>query len=330
MRRLPLAALALAALATGGLLAAPGPVNRFFFDENLMAVVPDGIYRSAQPSGAEMDEFVSRLGLQTVLNLRGERGGRAWLAEERAVTAERGVEHYTVRLSAKRMPPAQRLREIVAILDTAPRPLLFHCEGGVERSGLVGAMAVLLDGGDLAAARAQFAVSKGFVPWISRSEVPRVIDEYEAWLAARGETHSPDRFRAWVAGEYHPYFYRAGIAPVDAPVRLAPAREHSLRVRVTNESRQTIGFRATRERGVHVGGRLRRTDGQGRKEIELRDGFVDLDLAPGESHEFELLLPPLRPGTWSLDVDLVDEGVKWFEDMGSRPLSLAFEVAPGA
>src|SRR5690606_6151821 len=189
MRRFRLVSLALLALVTAGALAAPGPLHRFFFDENLMAVVPGGVYRSAQPSGSELDAFIDRLGLRSVLNLRGERGGSEWLAEERAVSRARGVEHYTVRLSAKDLPPAQRLREIVAILDGAPRPLLLHCQGGVERSGLVGAVAVLLEGGDLAAARAQFAPSKGFISWISRSELPRLLDRYEAWLAERGEGH---------------------------------------------------------------------------------------------------------------------------------------------
>lgn len=326
-RSLVLAAL-LAAVAA--LLLVPGPVNRFFFDENLIEVVPGWIYRSAQPSGPEMDAFIQRLGLRSVLNLRGERGGSAWLAEERAVTDARGVEHHTVRLSAKRMPPSPRLREIVAVLDTAPRPLLFHCEGGVERSGLVGAVAVLLDGGDLADARDQFAYSKGFVPWISRSEVPRVLDDYEAWLAARGRAHEPDAFRAWIAEEYHPYFYRAHIAPVAAPARLDAGQKHALRVRVTNESREPIPFRASHERGVHLGGLLRPVADPAAEPIELRGGFVDLDLAPGASHEFELKLPPLAPGDWSLHVDLVDEGVKWFEAMGSRPVPIAIEVGPTA
>jgi len=106
----PRFALAGLSLVVAAALLAPGPVRRFFFDENLIEVVPGGIYRSAQPSGPEMDEFIERLGLRSVLNLRGERGGSAWLAEERAVADARGVEHHTVRLSAKRMPPGQRLR----------------------------------------------------------------------------------------------------------------------------------------------------------------------------------------------------------------------------
>ncbi len=320
--------IALTVFVAGGVsLAAPTPVHRFFFDENLLEVVPGEIWRSAQPSGPEMDAFVSRLDLRSVLNLRGERGGSAWLAEERAVTEARGVELHTVRLSAKDMPPAQRLRQIVQVLDTAPRPLLFHCKGGVERSGLVGAVAVLLrDDGTLAQARAQFAPSKGFIQLLSGSELPLVLDDYERWLAALGEPHAPDRFRAWVAADYHPYFYRASIAPTGVLARLVPARENTLRFRVTNRSLRAIPFRATRDHGVHLGALLRSANGDDAEPLELRDGYLDLDLAPGASHEFELALPPLEPGSFALEVDLVDEGVKWFRAMGSTPLSMSLEV----
>ncbi len=308
-------------------LAMPSPLNRFFLDENLLEVVPDEIWRSAQPSGPEMDEFISRLDLRSVLNLRGERGGSAWLKEERAVTDARGVELHTVRLSAKDMPPAQRLRRIVEVLDTAPRPLLFHCKGGVERSGLVGAVAVLLHGGSLEQARAEFAPSKGYIQFLSGSKLPRVLDDYESWLTLRRETHSPDRFRAWVATDYHPSFYRAGIAPTGGLAKLVPGTENTLRFRVTNRSLRPIPFRATRNQGVHLGATLRAAGADEADSLELRDGFVDLDLAPGASHEFELVLPPLEPGSFTLDVDLVDEGLKWFGDMGSTPLSMRLEVA---
>lgn len=311
-------------------VAVPGPLNRYFLDENLLEVVPDEIWRSAQPSGREMDEFISRLELRTVLNLRGDGSDSAWLTEQRAVTEARGVELHTVRLSAKDMPPAQRLRRIVEVLDTAPRPLLFHCKGGVERSGLVGAVAILLHDGTLEQARAEFAPSKGYIQLLSGSELPLVLDDYESWMATQGETHAPDRFRAWVATEYHPYFYRASIAPTGSLAKLVPGSENTLRFRVTNRSLRPIPFRATRDRGVHLGATLRAVGADDADVVEMRDGFVDLDLAPGATHEFDLTLPPLPPGAFTLDVDLVDEGLKWFEDMGSTPLSMKLEVARGA
>jgi hypothetical protein len=228
------------------------------------------------------------------------------------------------------MPPAPRLREIVHLLDTAPRPLLFHCEGGVERSGLVGAVALLLAGGDLEAARREFAVSKGFLAWLARSDLPLVLDDYEAWLAAEGVAHTPDRFRSWIEREYAPYFYRARIEPVDAPAALVSGSAVVLRFRVTNESTRPIPFRSTLHRGVHLGGHLRALpDRDGAAPIELRHGYVDLDLAPGASTELSLPLPPLETaGRWQLHVDLVDESVKWFADMGSQPLALPLVVQP--
>ena len=61
---------------------------------------------------------------------------------------------------------------------------------------------------------------------------------------------------------------------------------------------------------------------------ELRAGFVDLELAPGAATELTLPLPPIaEPGRYELEVDLVDEGVKWFQHFGSQPLTLSIEVA---
>jgi len=249
-----LIAAAAAALALGA--ATPGPLHTYLFESNLMPVVEGQVYRSAQPSAAELGRWIETLGIRSIVNLRGEVGGARWLPEERRVAASLGVVHFDVHLNADRMPSAPRLREVVKILDGAPRPLLLHCKGGVERSGLVGAMAVLLAGGDLDAARREFQLSKGFVPFIANSDLPRVLDGYESWLAAQGAASTPERFRSWVATVYAPYFYRAEIEPLAAPTALAVGAPQSLLFRVTNRSPQPIPFRAASGRGVHLGARL--------------------------------------------------------------------------
>ena len=49
-------------------------------------------------------------------------------------------------------------------------------------------------------------------------------------------------------------------------------------------------------------------------------------LEPGRSTEMQMQLPTLQtPGHYVLRVDLVDE-VKWFADMGSTPVRIAFDV----
>jgi protein tyrosine phosphatase (PTP) superfamily phosphohydrolase (DUF442 family) len=325
MRRAKLAVLVAVACGVLGLVA--GPLRSYVFASNLHAVVPGAIYRSAQPSGDRLGAWIDELSLRTVVNLRGRKSqdDRRWLLEETATAERAGVAHVSIRMSAGDVPPAQTLRELVRTLDSAERPLLLHCKAGAERSGLASAVAVLLETGDLERARAEFALDKGFVYWVN-PRLPRVLDDYAAWLAERGEASSPERFRHWALHEYAPYFYRVRIEALDAPVRVAAGTPAELRFRVTNASRQPIPFRSSRDAGVHLGARLAAPGGG--EPIELRDGYVDLALAPGDATELSLRLPALEtPGRYDLHVDLVDEGVKWFGSLGSTPLELPLEVA---
>jgi protein tyrosine phosphatase (PTP) superfamily phosphohydrolase (DUF442 family) len=322
-RALSFVAALLVAIGVG--LAIAGPLHSFVFDSNLHPVVGGQIYRSAQPSEGDIDRWVPELGLRSIVNLRGARSqdDRVWLTEERAAASRNGAMHMSLRLSADDIPSAQTLRELVRIIDTAPRPLLLHCRAGAERSGLASAVAVLLTGGDVAAARAEFALDKGFV-YLVNPRLPRVLDDYEEWLA--GEPSTPDRFRRWVATEYVPYFYRAQIESIGPPVRIATGAAAEMRVRVTNTSRQTIAFQSAPQRGVHLGAQLRPPGGG--DPTELRAGFVDLELAPGAATELTLPLPPIaEPGRYEIEVDLIDEGVNWFQRFGSQPLTLPIEVA---
>lgn len=315
------------ALAAAVVVVVAGPLRSYVFESNLHPVIPGEIYRSAQPSGAHLEEWIRTLSLRTVVNLRGQKSNddRSWLRDEIAATERAGIEHVSIRMSADDLPPARTLRTLVHTLDTSPRPLLLHCAAGAERSGLASAVAVLLETGDVDAARAEFALDKGFVRWIN-PRLPRVLDQYVTWLGEQRAESTPDRFRTWVETEYAPYFYRVRIEPLDAPVPLAVGAPTELRFRVTNTSRETIPFRSTRDTGVHLGAHLASPDGVHRR--ELRGGFVDLALDPGASIDLALTLPALaEPGAWSLQVDLVDEGVKWFGALGSEPLSLPIEVA---
>jgi len=321
-RWVPAAVVAVVAAAALG-----GPLRSCVFESNLHPVIAGQVYRSAQPTGAHLEEWIRTLSLRTVVNLRGEKADddRRWLRDELAATERAGIGHVSIRMSSDDLPPAPTLRKLVETLDTAQRPLLLHCAAGAERSALASAVAVLLATGDLSAARAEFALDKGFVRWLN-PRLPRVLDQYEAWLAEQHATSTPDRFRDWVATEYAPYFYRARIEPLGAPALLAAGAPSQLRFRVTNTSREPIPFRSARDRGVHLGAHLVGPDGSARR--ELRGGFVDLALAPGASVELDLAVPALAPpGAWSLQVDLVDEGVKWFGALGSEPLALPIEVA---
>jgi glycosyltransferase involved in cell wall biosynthesis/SAM-dependent methyltransferase len=54
-------------------------------------------------------------------------------------------------------------------------------------------------------------------------------------------------------------------------------------------------------------------------------------VAPGRSLTMDLVIDaPIRPGTYSVKIDLVDQNVCWFEEKGSEPLVFAIKVSGNA
>jgi protein tyrosine/serine phosphatase len=131
------AAMSLGVAGGAGPAGAPGPS---LLGDNLHAVAPRRVYRSAYLPPARLARAIRTHGIRTVLNLMGGGPDDGWFRAEAAVCARLGVEHLTVSLRASRPPAPVALRQLLEVLDRAEYPLLFHCEGGADRSGLVGAV----------------------------------------------------------------------------------------------------------------------------------------------------------------------------------------------
>ena len=292
--------------------------------DNLHTTIPNEVYRSGQPSSVELKHWIEELSLRSVINLRGERIS-SWFKKEQAVTEAHGVDLYNIPLGNGEMPPLKALRQLINLLDTAKRPILLHCAFGIERSGLASAVALLLAGEDITEARKQFAFHYGFVPFWD--DHPKVLDDYEHWLAVQGLPHTPDRFRRWVANDYIPYFYRARLEPFDVPTSIAKGSAVMLRFRATNTSPQPWKFRSKQDRGIHLAAKVSLLEPLDEDTIELRGGFRDLTVAPGETAELMLPVPPLtKTGRYQFFVDLFDEEGGWFSSMGSEPLIFELRV----
>jgi len=107
---------------------------------NVHEVEPGLLYRSAQINGDQLRTTLSRYHIRTVINLRGNGSGRQCYDDEVAVSASLGVQHLDIALSANREPDAPTLALLVTLLRTAPPPVLIHCNGGADRSGLSAAV----------------------------------------------------------------------------------------------------------------------------------------------------------------------------------------------
>ncbi|SMF39165.1 Protein tyrosine/serine phosphatase [Xaviernesmea oryzae] len=102
---------------------------------NFHEVLPGQLYRSAQPSPGALADYLTRYGIKTVINLRGE-SQRTWYKDEVAVTRRLDVQHIDFRMSAGRELTNEESERLIAILRDAPKPILIHCLAGADRTGL--------------------------------------------------------------------------------------------------------------------------------------------------------------------------------------------------
>jgi protein tyrosine phosphatase (PTP) superfamily phosphohydrolase (DUF442 family) len=313
-RRRRLLCLALLALA-----AWPGwEVWHLFGGGNVHAVVPGAIYRGAQHSPAALAALVQRLGIRTVVNLRGCGAPEPWYLGEVRVARDAGISHEDLTFSATRLPSKYELQRLVELLDRAEPPLFFHCRQGADRTGIACATALLLrDDVPYATARQQLGLRYGHVPFGQTARLDAVFDLYEAWLAARGEMHSPSAFRLWVAAGYGGGWLQSRIESVERLGAARAGKPLGYRVRIRNVGTASWRIRPSRAAGLHLGCRL--SDERGFDVFEGRGGMIEADLAPGEVYEATLVIPPTTAGRYRLLLDLVEEGHCWSYQVGSEP-----------
>ena len=122
------------------ILAAGG--TYFYIDHsgNFRTVSPGRVYRSGQLTEKQLVEYTGEYGIRSVLNLRGKNEQADWWKEEVAAANRLGLKHYDLGLSSRKEPTKEEIQELIAVLQEAPKPLLIHCFGGADRSGLVSAI----------------------------------------------------------------------------------------------------------------------------------------------------------------------------------------------
>ncbi|NTJ10374.1 tyrosine-protein phosphatase [Rhizobium lusitanum] len=137
--------------------------------DNFDEVVPGQLYRSAQPSQADIDNYVKHYGIRTMINLRG-RSDALWYKDEIGASQHAGISHIDFALPPfKEVTPAQASR-LVAIMRDSPKPILVHCETGADPTGLVSAIYLQqIAGVDEKKAEGQLSILYGHlgIPYLS-------------------------------------------------------------------------------------------------------------------------------------------------------------------
>lgn len=140
LRRLALAfdRLGRAGIVAGALLA--GYLAVGYFGGNVAPVVEGEVWRAGQLSGPQLQRLIEAEGIRSVINLRGENAGSDWYDAEVAATRAAGAQHIDFRMSSREAFDRTQADALVQAMRDAPKPLLIHCEGGADRSGLAAAL----------------------------------------------------------------------------------------------------------------------------------------------------------------------------------------------
>ncbi len=82
-----------------------------------------------------------------------------------------------------------------------------------------------------------------------------------------------------------------------------------------------------RPMATRVGIQLLNADGSLRQQ-DFERASLPHDLSPGDACEVAIAFPAPPPGSYGLKIDMVAEGVTWFEAKGSSAVTLPLTVTP--
>lgn len=178
----------------------------FIIRNNVHSVLPKQVYRSAQLSSGDLGWVIDQYHIRGVLNLRGPQTNKPWYSEELEATRRHGAEHFDLAMGAYRLPKPETLRKLLVLLQRMPKPLLLHCQGGADRSGLASMMTLLLNDAPLEEASRQ--VSLRYFAY-RRDSVGRLVTPYyRCWLRQHKVRSSKAHLLEWAAGA-NPYQCKA-------------------------------------------------------------------------------------------------------------------------
>ena len=174
------------------------------FDNFHTILAQHQIFGSAQMSGTQLEQAIQEHEIRTIINLRGDLP-TAWYQEECQVARRHEVEHHDFNFCSVMLPPRQDMIRLLHVLQSAPRPLLIHCQSGIDRTGLAAITCILLldENGSPAKARAHLSPWRGHLRWRKTVMLKeRFLHRYETWLAMEELTHHPRHFSRWIHEDY--------------------------------------------------------------------------------------------------------------------------------
>ncbi|WP_374674827.1 tyrosine-protein phosphatase [Ideonella sp.] len=94
-----------------------------------------GMYRLSQPSPAQIRAYHRRLGIRTIVNLRGDHGYGSYPMEVETCR-ELGIRLVDHRMFSRQPPSPETVEATRQLFDSIEYPALLHCKSGADRAGI--------------------------------------------------------------------------------------------------------------------------------------------------------------------------------------------------
>jgi hypothetical protein len=307
----------------GLVLVLVGEVGYVLLGPKVRPVIPNRVYRSAKLSTESLGQAIKDYGIRTVINLRGCCEPAPWYLEQGRILNHLDVSMEDLGCSAARLPSTVTIRQLVQVLDQTEYPIMIHCHRGIDRTGMVAAIALLLQTDiSLDQAMQQLSWRYAHVPFGKTGNMERFFELYREWLEQKRLPHSQEAFRRWIEHDYCPGECQAQLEvlhPVaNGTVKLPAGKPATVQVRCVNTSIKAWHFKPGLTAGIHLQYMLHTA--QGLSIASDRVGQFYATVPPGEHIDLTLALPALSPGRYLLRADLIDEQHASFFQLGSTPL----------
>jgi protein tyrosine/serine phosphatase len=165
------------------------------FWSNLAPVIPGKIYRCNHPTPGRLRRTVRRLGVRTLINLRGKtQSGSDALSLESA--HDIGLDFHDMAFESRGAPQRDRILRLHGIYTSMQMPALMHCKSGADRAGLAAGLMIMFSGGSSADALRQLSWRFGHI----KQARTGILDAFFLRYQREGEGRKP--FLNWVREDY--------------------------------------------------------------------------------------------------------------------------------
>jgi protein tyrosine/serine phosphatase len=162
---------------------------------NLAPVIPGKVYRCNHPPPARLRRLAKRLGLRTLINLRGRtQSGSDALSREAA--REIGLVFHDMAFESRGAPHRERILRLHEIYRSMPTPAIMHCKSGADRAGLAAGLMVMFEGGTTTEALRHLSLRFGHI----RQSRTGILDAFFLQFQREAEGYKP--FLDWVREDY--------------------------------------------------------------------------------------------------------------------------------